>query len=183
MLRRPPSTTRTDTLCPYTTLFRSVEIDLTTYGRHANAIAIAANAAHHAGDKVPHLWMIGPSKSESIQVGDGPRAHGENVTQYAADTSGCALVRFYVGRVVVTLHLEDGGLPIADIYHARILAGTATYLGASGGQFLQVNARAFIRSEEHTSELQSLMRISYAVFCLKQKNKITRQNRKKYTTT
>src|SRR3546814_5664319 len=110
-------------------------------GRHANAIAIAANAAHHAGDKVPHLWMIGPSKSESIQVGDGPRAHGEDVTQYAADTSGCALVRFYVGRVVVTLHLEDGGLPIADIYHARILAGT--------------------RSEEHPSELQSLMRISY----------------------
>src|SRR3546814_11308019 len=79
-----------------------VEIDLTTYGRHANAIAIAANAAHHAGDKVPHLWMIGPSKSESIQVGDGPRAHGEDVTHYAADTSGCALVRFYVGRVVVT---------------------------------------------------------------------------------
>src|SRR3546814_1321745 len=125
-----------------------------------------------------------------------------DVTQYAADTSGCALVRFYVGRVVVTLHLEDGGLPIADIYHARILAGTANYLGASGGQFLQVNARAFIaamlrphdrenaklrqvglatqrlqyagiffRSEEHTSELQSLMRISYAVFCLKQKKK------------
>src|SRR3546814_10329495 len=30
-----------------------------------------------------------------------------------------------------------------------------------------------LRSEEHTSELQSLMRISYAVFCLKQKNKIT----------
>src|SRR3546814_10288870 len=33
------------------------------------------------------------------------------------------------------------------------------------------NARAVTRSEEHTSELQSLMRISYAVFCLKKKNK------------
>src|SRR3546814_2343581 len=33
------------------------------------------------------------------------------------------------------------------------------------------------RSEEHTSELQSLMRISYAVFCLKKTNKITTQNR------
>src|SRR3546814_9428223 len=33
------------------------------------------------------------------------------------------------------------------------------------------NPRAFFRSEEHTSELQSLMRISYAVFCLKKKNK------------
>src|SRR3546814_4804987 len=37
--------------------------------------------------------------------------------------------------------------------------------------------RATIRSEEHTSELQSLMRISYAVFCLKKKNKQTNQLR------
>src|SRR3546814_6719164 len=36
------------------------------------------------------------------------------------------------------------------------------------------------RSEEHTSELQSLMRISYAVFCLKKKNKKTRQARNQY---
>src|SRR3546814_7085546 len=34
----------------------------------------------------------------------------------------------------------------------------------------------YVRSEEHTSELQSLMRISYAVFCLKKKNKKTNQN-------
>src|SRR3546814_3440860 len=37
-----------------------------------------------------------------------------------------------------------------------------------------------VRSEEHTSELQSLMRISYAVFCLKKKNRI---NKKELTTT
>src|SRR3546814_1060283 len=37
------------------------------------------------------------------------------------------------------------------------------------------------RSEEHTSELQSLMRISYAVFCLKKKNKTTQNNRMRYT--
>src|SRR3546814_7091688 len=36
------------------------------------------------------------------------------------------------------------------------------------------------RSEEHTSELQSLMRISYAVFCLKKKNKITTHNSNKH---
>src|SRR3546814_1062753 len=34
--------------------------------------------------------------------------------------------------------------------------------------------RTSVRSEEHTSELQSLMRISYAVFCLKNKNRVTR---------
>src|SRR3546814_3140542 len=38
-------------------------------------------------------------------------------------------------------------------------------------------ATTFIRSEEHTSELQSLMRISYAVFCLKKKNKDTNKTR------
>src|SRR3546814_7098012 len=36
--------------------------------------------------------------------------------------------------------------------------------------------KGFIRSEEHTSELQSLMRISYAVFCLKKKNKKNNTN-------
>src|SRR3546814_10275341 len=48
----------------------------------------------------------------------------------------------------------------------RISAGGASGVGASSG-FL----KRLTRSEEHTSELQSLMRISYAVFCLKKKNK------------
>src|SRR3546814_5726868 len=43
---------------------------------------------------------------------------------------------------------------------------------AKGGSPPEYRASAFGRSEEHTSELQSLMRISYAVFCLKKKNKI-----------
>src|SRR3546814_7473538 len=42
------------------------------------------------------------------------------------------------------------------------------------------NLRAY-RSEEHTSELQSLMRISYAVFCLKKKNKNTQKQKTKLT--
>src|SRR3546814_1258315 len=40
--------------------------------------------------------------------------------------------------------------------------------------------RALMRSEEHTSELQSLMRISYAVFCLKKKNKTQRHTNNRY---
>src|SRR3546814_2708024 len=42
------------------------------------------------------------------------------------------------------------------------------------------NAIATVRSEEHTSELQSLMRISYAVFCLKKKKKITNKTQQTY---
>src|SRR3546814_8244470 len=40
---------------------------------------------------------------------------------------------------------------------------------------LTASGRAVVRSEEHTSELQSLMRISYAVFCLKKKKELNRK--------
>src|SRR3546814_2019719 len=97
MIRRPPRSTRTDTLFPYTTLFRS---------------------PHHRGP-----------------------AHGRVVEQV-------------VGQVLVEL---PGRLVLVHIRHGSILA--------SGGRWRED------RSEEHTSELQSLMRISYAVFCLKKKIK------------
>src|SRR3546814_10515478 len=51
----------------------------------------------------------------------------------------------------------------------RLVAMSATLDGARFGALLG-NAPVVKRSEEHTSELQSLMRISYAVFCLKKKN-------------
>src|SRR3546814_3209917 len=66
---------------------------------------------------------------------------------------------FHVG--VVKALWDEGVLP-------NILAGS------SGGSIVA----AIVRSEEHTSELQSLMRISYAVFCLKKKKKKTKQTSK-----
>src|SRR3546814_2311690 len=50
-------------------------------------------------------------------------------------------------------------------------------------QALRQPGSTFKRSEEHTSELQSLMRISYAVFCLKKKKKIKTQKKTNYATT
>src|SRR3546814_8089018 len=47
---------------------------------------------------------------------------------------------------------------------------TASYAGSSAGVTVNLATGTSTRSEEHTSELQSLMRISYAVFCLKKKN-------------
>src|SRR3546814_5770892 len=61
---------------------------------------------------------------------------------------------------------------------AAIKAVTDEANGASAGDFhanLVRAARAAARSEEHTSELQSLMRISYAVFCLKKKTNNTKK--------
>src|SRR3546814_15946648 len=105
MIRRPPRSTRTDTLFPYTTLFRST-------------------AAARAGPRT------------DLQAGgvlSRCRAHGEQLP-----------LRAGTGRQLPAPGRRDPA--------------------AGGGRL-----RAGRRSEEHTSELQSLMRISYAVFCLKQK--------------
>src|SRR3546814_2980770 len=94
MIRRPPRSTRTDTLFPYTTLFRS-------------------------GNGRPVDYMI-----------------------------------FCAGKVIAMIEVKSD-----DRYRSAV----SEEVDSSG-----MNAS---RSEEHTSELQSLMRTSYAVFCLKKKNK------------
>src|SRR3546814_4007917 len=113
MIRRPPRSTRTDTLFPYTTLFRSGRLPLRTASRKLSE--------HHAAARKGSVAQKG-----ICRAGLPRRAH-----------RGC-----------------DG----PD--HAR--CG---------------------RSEEHTSELQSLMRISYAVFCLKKKKKQQTQLTNHQTTT
>src|SRR3546814_4203579 len=109
MLRRPPRSTRTDTLFPYTTLFRSI-IAVTTLITDLGAAATAA--------------------SEGV-----------------VDTA--------FGAVLFAAYIFLGTI---FFFQAPAIA-----TGIAGG------AAARVRSEEHTSELQSLMRISYAVFCLKKK--------------
>src|SRR3546814_2218235 len=70
---------------------------------------------------------------------------------------------------------------------ARSIAGAFAEMirrgGAPGGRLEQYAGRVERRSEEHTSELQSLMRISYAVFCLKKKKKKDSYTSKKRLTT
>src|SRR3546814_9655242 len=93
MIPRPPGATRTDTLLPYATLFRS------------------------AGVPTAKVWSAGPTSVGAPSAGAAPPS-------------------------------TPGPAGVGD--------------GAS-----------VIRSEEHTSELQSLMRISYAVFCLNKKHEHT----------
>src|SRR3546814_1991019 len=108
MIRRPPRSTRTDTLFPYTTLFRS-------------------------GVGTARTGQVRPVRHRRR------RRRGRGARQDA----------------------RSGGAPLA--HPARI------------HRVPQVCAPR--RSEEHTSELQSLMRISYAVFCLKKKKKIKNTSR------
>src|SRR3546814_4767139 len=110
MIRRPPRSTRTDTLFPYTTLFRS--------GRRQTLPPPPRRRRHRDQDPAA---ARGRRKQGSVAGG---------LTKYR----GLWRPADHPGKGIVAL---------------------------------------FGRSEEHTSELQSLMRISYAVFCLKTKNKTT----------
>src|SRR3546814_7936654 len=107
MYRRPPRSTRTDTLLPYTTLFRSRSL----------------------------TWVSGASDFRGR-----PRRAGVegDISQTLPTPSAWSA------------HAAFGARPRQVINHASFI----------------------FRSEEHTSELQSLMRISYAVFCLKKKRHI-----------
>src|SRR3546814_9767608 len=117
MIRRPPRSTRTDTLFPYTTLFRSPDT-------------------------------------------------GEQALEIAE-----ALVR-------------SGAVDLVIVDSVAALVPRSEIEGDMGDATMGMQARLMSqRSEEHTSELQSLMRISYAVFCLKKKNKTYRQSCKHQHTT
>src|SRR3546814_9872993 len=117
MTRRPPSSTRTDTLFPYTPLFRS----LLPLDRH-RILLILVNLISNARQALDGVIDRNPCITFSASRAQGP---------------------------VLRITVADNGNGIAPEHLARIF---------SHG-----------RSEEHTSELQSLMRISYAVFCLKKK--------------
>src|SRR3546814_7921300 len=106
MIRRPPRSTRTDTLFPYTTLIR-------------------ASTAHGYGGV--DAWLL--------------------------------------GRRALRAHVDGAHRGCAHVHAPRSRAYGHAYGARS-------SAAKCLRSEEHTSELQSLMRISYAVFCLKKKNKL-----------
>src|SRR3546814_8049323 len=142
MIRRPPRSTRTDTLFPYTTLFRSKRNDA---------------ARHRSGHPAGGFLALFRAILVDLLVDIGAQ-HGVEFVHLADDRGAFAEARQRIG---VALHLEQLG--------GHLLA--VERLGHRIGGVLDRR-----RSEEHTSELQSLMRISYAVFCLKKKTHKEQKN-------
>src|SRR3546814_5542353 len=84
-----------------------------------------------------------------------------------------AIIRYPVYRPAGFASTPPGNAPCASGLYERAWrpAGGGGAVSRAGRTAQRLDDRGGFRSEEHTSELQSLMRISYAVFCLKKKNK------------
>src|SRR3546814_8165525 len=119
MIRLPPRSTRTDTLFPYTTLFRSISL---------------------------------MSKL--------------NCPRSSCDISGFQAEASSGNRIKSSIAFEGVNATLEACVDCLVKVGAEPGL-------------SYCRSEEHTSELQSLMRISYAVFCLKKKTQTTIKRSKK----
>src|SRR3546814_5435173 len=123
MIRRHPRSTRTDTLFPYTTLFRSWRGLAWLYVTALMLFWLAGARDYYLAPAYPMLLAAGAVLLEHCIAGIRPRA------------------------------------------------ATAARIATAAVLLFALATTALVRSEEHTSELQSLMRISYAVFCLKKKTK------------
>src|SRR3546814_9003703 len=131
MIRRPPRSTRTDTLFPYTTLVRA-------------AVANPVKRLDQQGAASPPCRILPLLRRKTAGRTDDHRRPRPDSPQHQRWPRKSVIPHPPARRHMP--HREPG----------------------KGGR---AGTRAGDRSEEHTSELQSLMRISYAVFCLKKKKK------------
>src|SRR3546814_6706457 len=129
MIRRPPRSTRTDTLFPYTTLFRS---DRKQEDSLTHRVSIMLRCAL----SLTALAMASPLYAQT--------SDSAGTTSYAAD--------FFTRSQPTTAYDMVALLP-----GFRLQEGNAEVRGFSGS-----GGNVLIRSDEHTSELQSLMSLSYA---------------------
>ncbi len=98
-----------------------VEEDLAADVGDAEAVAVAADAGDDALEEVAVLGPAGRAEAEGVQEGDGPRAHGEDVADDAADARRRSLVGLDCGGVVVGLDLHGDGEAAADVDDAGVL--------------------------------------------------------------
>src|ERR1041384_1964855 len=86
------------------------------------------------------LRIVERSKSQTVQCGDRPRAHRENVAQDSANSSRCALKRLDEARMIVRFDLEAGAPIVANIDDAGVFSRRHDDALALRRQSLQMNA-------------------------------------------
>src|SRR4029434_9136955 len=114
--------------------------------RHAERIAVAADAGDHARNQMARLWMWRRSERQRIQARDRPGTHGEYVAQNAADAGGRPLIGLDIARVIVALHLEHACEAIADVDDAGVLARPLDHPGALCRKRAQVDLGRLVRA-------------------------------------
>ena len=102
-----------------------VELAFAADRRHADAIAVAADAGDDAGHEMAGARMVGAAKAQRIEDRDRPRAHREDIAQNAADAGRRPLIRLDKRWVVVALDLKDNRVAIADIDNSGVFTGSA----------------------------------------------------------
>src|SRR3546814_4373377 len=151
MIRRPPRSTRTDTLFPYTTLFRSE-----LHNNGSDTVSVEGWSVQYASSSgstwqvTPLAGSVGPGGYYLVKQNDGAGGTQDLPTPDAVGT--------------VSMSGSNGKVALSESTTAlggSCPTGNADFVGYG-------SANCSERSDEHTSELQSLMRTSYAVLCLKQ---------------
>ena len=127
-------------------LVRGVEHELAAHRRHADAVAVPADAAHDAVDEVPRPRVGRVAEPERVEDRDRPRAHREHVAQDPADAGRRALVRLDGRRVVVGLDLERDREPVADRDHAGLLPHPGDDVAAGGRERREQRPGALVRA-------------------------------------
>src|SRR3546814_4752323 len=143
MIRRPPRSTRTDTLFPDTTLFRSEGKRFPVHEELVSDFKPAVEAETKAGKTVAY------SDGQDHYIMAVPVQSGRE--------------KDYVGTLMLAFSLQNLNASLAAEQKQAMISGGALLAALL---LAMVLGTQLLRSEEHTSEIQSLMRISYAVFIL-----------------
>src|SRR3546814_2138325 len=162
MIRRPPRSTRTYTLVPYTTLFRSQVAELADEQVDPGDLDVGEER-HHRPHRVAGQQQV---QEHQERAAGHEQVRGELRQELPVQRRLVALDRIEDRRHA---HADLGVEDVAGRADRPEPDAEADADGAADAQLLERDRRQVGRSEEHTSELQSLMRISYAVFCLKTK--------------
>src|SRR3546814_4626486 len=146
MIPRPPRSTRTDTLFPYTTLFRSWSWQHLPR-KDSSAFALFPD-------------LIRASSQKDVELVDyWDFALGAPLFNGNANSASTSVILPRLWKTRRRTERRSSRYLLSPFCLAETI------------RLRYLSSLASLRSEEHTSELQSLMRISYAVFCLKKKTK------------